>query len=36
MAMLYYKRIMANLMTLDDVPALWRTQVQGLIDKKRA
>ena len=32
MAKLYYKRIKANLMTIDDVPALWRVQVQVLLD----
>lgn len=32
MAKLYFKRIKADLMTVDQVPALWRTQVQALID----
>lgn len=32
MAKLYFKRIKADLMTVDQVPTLWRTQVQALID----
>lgn len=32
MARLYYKRIKANLMKIEDVPALWREQVQQLIN----
>lgn len=32
MSKIYYKRIKADLMTLEDVPALWRAQVQSLID----
>ena len=32
MAKLYYKRIKANLMTIEDVPALWRVRVQVLLD----
>ncbi len=34
MAKLYYKRIKADLMTIEDVPALWRAQVQKLMDKE--
>ena len=32
MAKLYYKRIKAGLMTIDEVPAKWRNQVQAMID----
>ena len=32
MAKLYYKRIKANLMTIEDVPALWLVQLQVLLD----
>lgn len=32
MAKLYYKRIKAGLMSAADVPALWRAQVQALLD----
>ncbi len=32
MAKLYYKRIKADLMTIKDVPTLWRKQVQALLD----
>lgn len=32
MAKLYYKRIKAGLMTVEDVPSLWRVQVQVLLD----
>lgn len=32
MAKLYYKRIKAELMTIEDVPTLWRAQVQKLMD----
>ncbi len=32
MAKLYFKQIKADLMTVDQVPPLWRTQVQALID----
>lgn len=32
MAKLYYKRIKANLMNITDVPALWRAQVQEMLD----
>lgn len=33
MARLYYKRIMAGVMTIDDVPVRWREAVQELIDQ---
>ena len=32
MAKIYCKRIKANLMAIEDVPALWRKQVQALLD----
>ena len=32
MAKLYYKRIKAGIMTIDEVPAKWRNQVQAMID----
>lgn len=32
MAKLYFKQIKAGLMTIEQVPALWREQVQTLID----
>ena len=32
MAKIYYKRIKANLMAIEDVPSLWRAQVQKLMD----
>lgn len=32
MAKLYYKRIKAGLMTIEEVPAKWRKQVQAMID----
>lgn len=32
MAKIYYKRILAELMTIDDVPNLWKKQVQKLLD----
>ena len=34
MAKLYCKRIKADLMTIGDVPALWRAQVQKLMDEE--
>lgn len=33
MAVIYYKRIKANLMDIDAVPPLWRSQVQAMLDK---
>lgn len=32
MAKIYYKRILAGIMTIDDVPNLWKKQVQKLLD----
>lgn len=32
MAKLYYKRIKAKLMTIEQVPALWRVQVQTMLE----
>ena len=32
MAKLYYRRIKAGAMSLGDVPALWRQEVQALLD----
>lgn len=32
MAKLYYKRIKAGAMTIDEVPERWRAQVQTLLD----
>ena len=32
MAKLYYKRIKAGAMTIDEVPERWRAQVQALLD----
>ena len=32
MAKLYYKRIKAGGMTIDEVPERWRAQVQALLD----
>lgn len=32
MAKLYYKRIKAGVMTIDEVPERWRVQVQALLD----
>ena len=32
MAKIYFKRIKANLMTIKQVPTLWRAQVQALLD----
>lgn len=33
MAKIYYKRIKAGIMTIDDVPARWRSAVQELLDE---
>lgn len=33
MANIYYKRVMANLMTIDEVPSLWRAQVIEMLNK---
>lgn len=32
MAKIYYKRIKADLMKITDVPELWRSQVQKMLD----
>lgn len=32
MVKIYYKRIKANIMAIEDVPTLWRAQVQKLMD----
>ncbi len=32
MAKIYYKRIKAGIMTIDDVPEYWREAVQKLLD----
>lgn len=31
MAKIYYKRIVAGLMTIDEVPALWRKAVEAML-----
>lgn len=31
MAKIYYKRINAGLMTIDEVPALWRKSVEAML-----
>lgn len=33
MAKIYYKRIIAGLMTIDDVPERWRAAVQEMLDE---
>lgn len=33
MAKVYYRRINAGLMTIEDVPARWRAAVQALLDE---
>lgn len=35
MAKIYYKRIKAGIMTIDDVPNLWKKQVQAMLDKDK-
>ena len=32
MAKVYYKRIKAGLMTIDEVPAKWKVEVQAMLD----
>lgn len=32
MAKLYYKRVKAEIMSVDEVPSKWRTQVQKMLD----
>lgn len=34
MAKIYYKRIKAGLMTIEDVPSKWKEEVQALLDKE--
>lgn len=34
MAKIYYNRIKAGIMTLDDVPARWRAAVEALLDEE--
>lgn len=33
MARIYYNRIKAGIMTIDDVPARWRAAVQKMLDE---
>lgn len=33
MAKIYYNRIKAGIMTIDEVPARWRTKVQEMLDE---
>ena len=33
MAKIYYKRIKAGIMTIEEVPARWRVQVQAMLDE---
>lgn len=33
MAKIYYKRIKAGLMTIDDVPARWQAAVKALLEE---
>lgn len=35
MAKIYYKRILAGIMTIDDVPNLWKKKVQAMLDKDK-
>jgi hypothetical protein len=32
MARIYYKRIKAEIMTIEEVPQMWRAAVQALLD----
>ena len=32
MAKLYYKRVKAEIMSVDEVPSKWRAQVQQMLD----
>ena len=34
MAKIYYRKIMSGEMTIDDVPARWRDEVQALLDEE--
>ena len=33
MAKIYYKRIKAGIMTIDEVPSRWRAEVQRILDE---
>lgn len=33
MAKIYYKRIKAGIMTIDEVPERWRAKVQAMLDE---
>jgi hypothetical protein len=33
MAKIYYKRIKAGIMTIDEVPERWRAEVQRMLDE---
>jgi len=35
MAKIYFKRINAGLMALDEVPAKWRNEVKAMIDDEK-
>ena len=35
MAKIYYRRIIAGLMTIDEVPARWREAVQKMLDEDK-
>lgn len=35
MAKIYYKRIIAGLMTIDDVPGKWKSQVEKLLENNK-
>lgn len=35
MAKIYYKRILAGLMTIDDVPYKWKSQVEKLLENNK-
>lgn len=35
MAKIYYKRILAGIMTIEDVPNLWKKQVQAMLKKDK-
>lgn len=36
MAKIYYKRIKAGIMTIDEVPLRWREEVQRMLDDDEA
>ncbi len=33
MAKIYYKQIIKGVITIDDVPAKWRTEVEQMLDR---